>query len=78
MKLLGLAGEEIIMISRFTQYLVEEERVAYFVFATMNPPHINDGKLLDKLAKTAGKVHIWCTCRIVLMVRKIRYHIQIK
>jgi hypothetical protein len=43
------------MISRFTQYLVEEERVAYFVFATMNPPHINDGKLLDKLAKTAGK-----------------------
>ena len=42
------------MISRFSQYLVEEEKVVYFTFGRMNPPTIGHGKLLDKLAKTAG------------------------
>ena len=43
------------MISRFSQYLVEEERVVYFTFGRMNPPTIGHGKLLDKLASLAGR-----------------------
>ena len=43
------------MINRFSQYLVEEERVGYFVFGRMNPPTIGHGKLLDKLAALAGR-----------------------
>ena len=43
------------MISRFSQYLVEEEKVVYFTFGRMNPPTIGHGKLLDKLASVAGR-----------------------
>ena len=43
------------MISRFSQYLVEEEKVGYLVFGRMNPPTIGHGKLLDKLASVAGR-----------------------
>ena len=43
------------MINRFSEYLVEEERIGYLVFGRMNPPTIGHGKLLDKLAKTAGR-----------------------
>lgn len=43
------------MINRFSEYLVEEEKVGYLVFGRMNPPTIGHGKLLDKLAATAGR-----------------------
>ena len=43
------------MINRFSEYLVEEERIGYLVFGRMNPPTIGHGKLLDKLAATAGR-----------------------
>jgi hypothetical protein len=43
------------MISRFSQYLVEEEKVIYFAFGRMNPPTIGHGKLLDVLAAKAGR-----------------------
>ena len=43
------------MISSFSQYLVEEERVVYFTFGRMNPPTIGHGKLLDALASKAGR-----------------------
>ena len=43
------------MISRFSQYLVEEEKVVYFTFGRMNPPTIGHGKLLDVLASKAGR-----------------------
>ena len=43
------------MINSFSQFLVEEERVAYFTFGRMNPPTIGHGKLLDKIAQLAGR-----------------------
>lgn len=43
------------MIGSFKQYLVEEEKTVFFSFGRMNPPTIGHGKLLDKLASTAGK-----------------------
>ena len=43
------------MISSFKQYLVEEEREIYFTFGRMNPPTIGHGKLMDVLAKKAGR-----------------------
>lgn len=43
------------MINRFSQFLVEEERVVYFTFGRMNPPTIGHGKLLDKIATLAGR-----------------------
>jgi hypothetical protein len=43
------------MINRFSQYLIEEEKVGYLVFGRMNPPTIGHGKLLDKLASVAGR-----------------------
>ena len=43
------------MINRFSQYLIEEERVVYFAFGRMNPPTIGHGKLLDVLAAKAGR-----------------------
>ena len=43
------------MINRFSQYLVEEEKVVYFTFGRMNPPTIGHGKLLDKIASVAGR-----------------------
>ena len=43
------------MINRFSQFLVEEEKICYWTFGRMNPPTIGHGKLLDKLASKAGK-----------------------
>ena len=43
------------MINRFSEFLVEEERIGYLVFGRMNPPTIGHGKLLDKLAASAGR-----------------------
>ena len=43
------------MISSFKQYLHEEGSVAYYTFGRMNPPTIGHEKLLDSLAKKAGK-----------------------
>ena len=43
------------MIGSFRQYLVEENRIIVFSFGRMNPPTIGHGKLLDAMAKTAGK-----------------------
>ena len=42
------------MINSFSKFLVEEEKQVFFTFGRMNPPTIGHGKLLDKLAKTAG------------------------
>ena len=39
----------------FKDYLVEEDKVAFFTFGRMNPPTIGHEKVLDKLAKNAGK-----------------------
>ena len=39
----------------FKQYLVEEEKIVFFSFGRMNPPTIGHGKLLDAIAKAAGK-----------------------
>ena len=43
------------MINSFKQYLHEENSIAYFTFGRMNPPTIGHEKLLDSLAKKAGK-----------------------
>jgi hypothetical protein len=43
------------MINSFSQFLVEEERVAYFTFGRMNPPTIGHAKLVDALASKAGR-----------------------
>jgi len=43
------------MIKSFNDYLVEEAKVAYFTFGRMNPPTSGHQKLLDMLAKNAGK-----------------------
>jgi nicotinamide mononucleotide adenylyltransferase len=42
------------MISRFTQYLVEEQREIFFSFGRMNPPTVGHEKLIERLAKNAG------------------------
>ena len=42
-------------IHSFKNYLTEEDKVAYFTFGRMNPPTVGHEKLLDKLAKDAGK-----------------------
>jgi len=39
----------------FKDYLVEEDKVAFFTFGRMNPPTVGHEKVLDKLAKNAGK-----------------------
>jgi len=43
------------MINSFKSYLVEEEKAIYFTFGRMNPPTIGHEKLMDKLARTAGR-----------------------
>ena len=43
------------MIKGFSDYLVEDAKVAYFTFGRMNPPTMGHEKLLDKLAQKAGK-----------------------
>tara|TARA_R100001377_G_scaffold284_1_gene285 strand:+ start:38 stop:1141 length:1104 start_codon:yes stop_codon:yes gene_type:complete len=42
------------MITRFTQYLVEEQREIFFSFGRMNPPTVGHEKLIERLAKNAG------------------------
>jgi len=42
-------------IHSFKNYLIEEDKVAYFTFGRMNPPTIGHEKLLDKLSKQAGR-----------------------
>ena len=42
-------------ISSFRNYLTEEDKVAYFTFGRMNPPTAGHEKLLDALAKQAGR-----------------------
>ena len=39
----------------FKQYLVEEEKTVFFSFGRMNQPTIGHGKLLDAMAKSAGR-----------------------
>lgn len=43
------------MINSFKNYLVEEDKVAYFTFGRMNPPTVGHEKLMDSLAKKAGR-----------------------
>ena len=43
------------MINSFKSYLVEEEKTVYFTFGRMNPPTIGHEKLLDVMARKAGK-----------------------
>ena len=43
------------MIHSFKNYLIEEDKVAYFTFGRMNPPTVGHEKLLDALAKQGGK-----------------------
>jgi len=43
------------MIGSFRQYLVEENKIIVFSFGRMNPPTIGHEKLLDAMAKTAGR-----------------------
>ena len=42
-------------IPSFKQYLVEEEREAFFTFGRMNPPTIGHGKLMNVLSAKAGR-----------------------
>jgi hypothetical protein len=42
-------------ISSFRNYLTEEDKVAYFTFGRMNPPTAGHEKLMDMLAKQAGR-----------------------
>ena len=43
------------MIHSFKNYLIEEDKIAYFTFGRLNPPTIGHEKLMDALAKQAGK-----------------------
>jgi len=43
------------LIHSFKNYLIEEEKTVYFTFGRMNPPTIGHEKLLDVLARKAGK-----------------------
>ena len=43
------------MIHSFKNYLIEEDKVAYFTLGRMNPPTTGHEKLLDELASQAGK-----------------------
>ena len=43
------------MINSFKNYLVEEEKTVYFTFGRMNPPTTGHEKLMNELAKKAGK-----------------------
>ena len=43
------------MIRGFKNYLIEEDKVSYFTFGRMNPPTVGHEKLLDQLAKQAGR-----------------------
>jgi len=43
------------MINRFSQFIVEEEKTAFFTMGRFNPPTMGHGMLLDKVSKAAGK-----------------------
>ena len=43
------------MIHSFKNYLIEEDKIAYFTFGRLNPPTIGHEKLMDALAKQAGR-----------------------
>jgi hypothetical protein len=43
------------MIHSFKNYLIEEDKVAYFTFGRFNPPTIGHEKLLNALAKQSGR-----------------------
>ena len=43
------------MIHSFKNYLVEEEKTVYFTFGRMNPPTVGHEKLLNVLARKAGR-----------------------
>ena len=43
------------MIPSFKQFLVEENKEAFFTFGRMNPPTIGHGKLMSVLATKAGR-----------------------
>lgn len=43
------------MIHSFKNYLIEEDKIAYFTFGRLNPPTIGHEKLMDALAKEAGR-----------------------
>ena len=43
------------MIHSFKNYLVEEDKVAFFTFGRLNPPTVGHEKLMDALAKQSGK-----------------------
>ena len=43
------------MIHSFKNYLIEEDKIAYFTFGRMNPPTTGHEKLLDSLSKQAGR-----------------------
>ena len=43
------------MIKGFSDYLVEDTKVAYFTFGRMNPPTMGHEKLMDNLSAKAGK-----------------------
>ena len=42
-------------VNSFKSYLIEEDKVAYFTFGRLNPPTSGHEKLLDVLAKQAGR-----------------------
>lgn len=43
------------MISSFKNYLIEEEKTAFFTFGRMNPPTTGHEKLMNELSKKSGK-----------------------
>jgi len=44
------------MVNSFKQYIIEEDQIVYFTFGRLNPPTVGHGKLLNKLAQTAGRL----------------------
>ena len=43
------------MIHSFKNYLIEEDKVAFFTFGRLNPPTVGHEKLMNALAKQSGK-----------------------
>ncbi len=43
------------MINSFKNYLIEEEKTAFFTFGRMNPPTTGHEKLMNELSKKSGK-----------------------
>ena len=50
----GHQKKDRLMIHSFKNYLIEEDKIAYFTFGRLNPPTIGHEKLMDALAKQAG------------------------